>query len=147
MKGNKMNKNTKNEVTVNESASVESKPLTGADLNLQILQKKVREPKKHKFADGEFVVPTHYYCTKCGAKLAVRQEVLIKRIEKQYNNQFKKYFEEAVCSSCKRENKQTLSDDAILAKAREIEAKRASQAEQKTETPKADPVEDVLNNL
>lgn len=96
------------------------------DMNNELISSKPREIKLHKFADGEFKVPTEYYCVRCGQKKHVRQEVLIKRIEKQYGNSMSRFLKEATCSSCKKEDK----IDAEIKKLEELKAKRDALKEQ-----------------
>lgn len=95
-KGYIMEDNTSTNNNTNVNAEVQNRAL---------LEKKPREVKKYKFADGEYRVPTEYVCTKCGQKYHVRQEVLITRIQKKYGNSMERFLKEATCSHCNKEAK------------------------------------------
>lgn len=62
----------------------------------------ISKAKKEHFKDGDFVVPTKYVCNECGREYHVRKEVLIKRINKQFDGYFNKWKSEAICSGCKK---------------------------------------------
>ena len=101
--------------------NTEVKTLSAAEQNLALLEKKPREYKTHKFADGEYRVPTEYVCTKCGQKYHVRQEVLITRIEKKYGNSMQRFLKEATCSHCGKADK-------LAAQIAKLEAQKAKLA-------------------
>lgn len=86
---------------MNTNTTTNTNTLTAAEQNLEMLNIKPREIKTHVFSDGKFRIPTKYVCTHCGKTFHVRQDVLIRRIEKQYNNSMKQFLQTAICSHCK----------------------------------------------
>ena len=108
--------------------SIETPVISAAgEENLQMLTKAPREPKKHAFADGEFPIPNKYKCTRCGKVHNVTQKTLVTRVEKKYGNKLKDYLANAVCSACKRIEK----NDELIKK---LQAKN-EEAKAKIETP------------
>lgn len=109
---------------MNTDTTTNTNTLTAAEQNLEMLNVKPREIKKHVFSDGEFKVPTKYVCTHCGKTFHVRQEVLIKRIEKQYNNSMTQFMKTAICSHCKSNDVSKIDEQIakLQAKKSEIEA-------------------------
>lgn len=75
-----------------------------------------REPKKHKFADGEFAVPGKYKCTVTGKICHVTRAVLIRRIERDFDNKFLNWRANAVCADVKRIEKAKAKMAAMQAK-------------------------------